>query len=130
MMDFELKLAKPNVPGAWISAAMMGFAFHRFIAPSDTFLFLTRKTPRWSYSHDPILPMANMTHALFVSIGITVVTLNIFGFVKNCHDWYEESKTLRAAQTLCVGVLAAATSYDIVRAIDSKSPVNALLGAA
>ena len=75
--------------------------------------------------------MKNVTHALFVSIGITVVILNIFGFVKN----YVTIGTKRAGvsgavQTLCVGVLAAATSYGIVRAIDSKSPVNLTPGAA
>lgn len=74
----------------------------------------------------PYFAMKNVTHALFVSIGITVVILNIFGFIKN----YITIGTTRAgfygaAQTLCVGVLAAATSYGIVRAIDSKSPVNA-----
>jgi VIT1/CCC1 family predicted Fe2+/Mn2+ transporter len=73
----------------------------------------------------PYFAIKNVTHALFVSIGITVVILNIFGYVKN----YITIGTKRAgfygaAQTLFVGVLAAATSYGIVRAIDSKSPVN------
>ena len=74
----------------------------------------------------PYFTMSNVTHALFVSIGITVVILNIFGFVKN----YMTIGTKRAgfygaAQTLCIGVLAAGTSYGIVKAIDSRSPVNA-----
>lgn len=72
----------------------------------------------------PYFAMSNVIHALFVSIGITVVILNIFGYIKN----YVTVGTKRAgfygaAQTLFVGVLAAATSYGIVRAIDSKSPV-------
>ena len=75
--------------------------------------------------------MKNVTHALFVSIGITVVILNVFGFVKN----YITIGTKRAGfygavQTLCVGFLAAATSYGIVRAIDSKNPANASTGGA
>jgi len=74
----------------------------------------------------PYFAMSDVTHALFVSIGITVLILNVFGFVKN----YVTIGTKRAgfygaAQTLCIGVLAAATSYGIVRAIDSKSPVMA-----
>ena len=60
----------------------------------------------------PYFAMNHVTHALFVSIGITVVILNIFGFVKN----YVTIGTKRAgfygaAQTLFIGVLAAATSY-------------------
>jgi vacuolar iron transporter family protein len=67
----------------------------------------------------PYFCMKNVTHALFVSIGITVVILLCFGFVKN----YVTIRTRRsgaygAIQTLIVGVLAAATSYGIVRAID------------
>ena len=76
----------------------------------------------------PYFAMKNVTHALFVSIGITAVILNVFGFVKN----YITIGTKRAGfygavQTLFVGVLAAATSYGIVRAIDSKQPVNAVV---
>jgi len=74
----------------------------------------------------PYFIMTNVTHALFVSIGVTIVVLLIFGFVKN----YLTVGTKRAGlygagQTLIIGVLAAAASYGIVRAIDSKSPVDA-----
>jgi VIT1/CCC1 family predicted Fe2+/Mn2+ transporter len=70
----------------------------------------------------PYYAMTNVTHALFVSIGITVVILLIFGFVKN----YITISTKRAGlygavQTWCIDILAAATSYGIVRAIDEKS---------
>lgn len=62
----------------------------------------------------PMLPyfqMENITHALFVSIAITIVVLLIFGFVKN----YLTIGTAKAGfygsvQTLVVGVIAAATS--------------------
>jgi vacuolar iron transporter family protein len=59
MMDFELKLDKPNVSRAWISAATIGAA----------------------YSIGGLIPMIlyfaikNFTHALFMSIGITVVII-------------------------------------------------------
>lgn len=70
----------------------------------------------------PYFAMNDVTHALFVSIGITVVILLIFGFVKN----YVTIRTKRAGaygalQTLCIGALAAATSYGIVRGINSSS---------
>jgi VIT1/CCC1 family predicted Fe2+/Mn2+ transporter len=73
----------------------------------------------------PYFAMHNVTHALFVSIGITIVMLLSFGAVKN----YVTVKTKRSAawgsfQTLCVGVLAAATSYGIVRGLDSTNPVQ------
>jgi VIT1/CCC1 family predicted Fe2+/Mn2+ transporter len=73
----------------------------------------------------PYFAIKNVTHALFISIGITVVILLAFGFIKN----YVTIRTRRAGvygavQTLFIGVLAAATSYGIVRAIDSRSPVQ------
>lgn len=109
MMDFELKLERPNVSRAWISAGTMGAAY-----------FLGGLIPMIPY-----FAMKNVTHALFVSIGITVVVLLAFGYIKN----YVTIRTKRAGaygavQTLFIGVLAAATSYGIVRAIDSKSPVQ------
>lgn len=71
----------------------------------------------------PMLPyffLNNIHHALFTSIAITVVVLLIFGYVKasatSCPRktcWYS------AFQTLLVGALAAATSYAIVRGVDS-----------
>lgn len=73
----------------------------------------------------PYFAMTNVTHALFVSIAITVVTLIAFGFVKN----YITVKTKRsgvygAVQTLAIGVFAAGTSYGIVRALDSHNSPN------
>ena len=72
----------------------------------------------------PYFAMTYVTHALFVSIGITVVILLVFGFVKN----YITIKTKRAGfygaiQTLFIGVLAAGTSYGIVRALNSYDPL-------
>lgn len=74
----------------------------------------------------PYFAMKNVTHALFVSIAITVVILLVFGFIKN----YITIKTKRsgfygAIQTLGIGALAAATSYGIVRALDSHNPPKA-----
>lgn len=73
----------------------------------------------------PYFAMTNVRQALFISIGITVVILLAFGFVKN----YITVKTKRsglygAVQTLAVGVLAAGTSYGIVRALDSHNSLD------
>lgn len=73
----------------------------------------------------PYFAMKNVTHALFISIGITVVILLAFGFVKN----YITIKTKRsgfygAVQTLAIGIFAAGTSYGIVRALDSRESPN------
>jgi VIT1/CCC1 family predicted Fe2+/Mn2+ transporter len=70
----------------------------------------------------PYFAIHNVLHALFVSIGITVVTLFSFGFIKN----FVVIKTKRAglygaAQTLVVGTIAAATSYGIVYGIDHSN---------
>lgn len=76
----------------------------------------------------PMIPyfiMQNVTHALFISIGITIVILLAFGYIKN---WVtvrtKRSGVYGALQTLCVGVLAAGTSYGIVRAINSKNTTH------
>jgi VIT1/CCC1 family predicted Fe2+/Mn2+ transporter len=55
MMDFELKLDKPNVSRAWISTATMGLSY-----------FLGGLMPI-----TPYFAMNEATDALFVSIGIT-----------------------------------------------------------
>jgi len=73
----------------------------------------------------PYFAMKNVTHALFVSIGITVIILLLFGYIKNYVTiGTKRSGCYGAVQTLFIGVLAAATSYGIVRAINSKNPVD------
>jgi VIT1/CCC1 family predicted Fe2+/Mn2+ transporter len=57
----------------------------------------------------PYFAMKNVTHALFVSIGITVAILLFFGFIKN----YITIRTRRAGaygaiETLLIGVVAEA----------------------
>lgn len=70
----------------------------------------------------PYFCMKNTNHALFISIGITVVVCIIFGFLKN----YTILKTKRAglygaAQTLIMGAAAAGVSYGIVYGVDHSS---------
>ena len=70
----------------------------------------------------PYFAMKNVTHALFVSIAITVVILLGFGYIKN---WVtvrtRKSAVYGALQTLCIAGLAAGASYGIVKAIDSSN---------
>jgi predicted membrane protein (TIGR00267 family) len=110
MMDFELKLEKPSASRAWISALSMGFAYF--------FGGLIPMIPYFAYH--------NINHALFTSIGITVVVLIIFGYVKavvtGCNKY---DSVLSSLQTLLVGVLAAGTSYGIVRGFNQIRPVQA-----
>ena len=73
----------------------------------------------------PYFAMKDVTHALFVSIGITIVILVGFGYIKNRITVGTKSAGIYGAlQTLCVGALAAGASYGIVRAIDSTNPVT------
>lgn len=103
MMDFELKLEKPNVSRAWISAATMGLSY--FIGG------LMPMIPYFAIKH--------VTYALFTSIGITFVILLAFGFIKNYVTvGTKRSGVYGAVQTLLVGTLAAGTSYGIVYGID------------
>jgi vacuolar iron transporter family protein len=77
----------------------------------------------------PYFAMQNVTHALFVSIGITAVVLLVFGYIKN---WVtvgtKRSALWGAVQTLIVGALAAGTSYGIIRDIDYKDPTLIRMG--
>ena len=104
MMDFELRLPEPDAGRAWISGATMGLSyFVGGLIPMLPYFFLER-TDR----------------ALLVSCAITVVILLVFGFLKN---WVairtRKAGVWGAMQTLVVGVLAAGTSYGIVRALDN-----------
>lgn len=138
MMDFELRLEKPDVNRAWISAATMGVAY--FIGLSHPVLFgylplldcSIRLVAESGFLGGliPMIPyfaMQNVTHALFVSIGITVVILLGFGYIKN---WVtvrtKRSAAYGALQTLFVGALAAGASYGIVKAIDSTNKSGVL----
>jgi len=70
----------------------------------------------------PYFAMPNVTQALYISIGVTVIVLLLFGYLKN--KWMigsQRAGLYGALQTLVVGAIAAGASYGIVRAIDSGS---------
>ncbi|TVY32819.1 Vacuolar iron transporter [Lachnellula subtilissima] len=110
MMDFELKMEKVEKKQAWISAGALAGSY-------------------FAGGFIPIIPyfaMKSVTNALFVSIGVTVLMLLVFGFVKNKNTVGTTRCGFKgAAQTLVTGVLAAGASYGIVRALDSRNPVLA-----
>lgn len=109
MMDFELKLEKPKTSRAWISALSMGLSYF--------FGGLVPMIPYFAYK--------NINHALFTSIGVTVVILVVFGYVKAIITGCTRNDALISSlQTLLVGVIAAGTSYGIVRGFNQVRPVH------
>lgn len=70
----------------------------------------------------PYFAIRSVNEALFVSIGITVAVLLIFGYVKAIFTGTTKGVALlSAAQTLLVGAIAAGTSYGIVRGVNSAT---------
>lgn len=104
MVDFSLRLEKPNIHRAWISGVTMGLSY-----------LIGGLIPMIPY-----FVMPHVGQAFMVSIGVTAAILLIFGYVKN----YVAIRNHRAGlwgaiQTLIIGVLAAGTSYVIIKALDS-----------
>ncbi|KAK7913896.1 hypothetical protein PG985_011599 [Apiospora marii] len=103
MMDFELRLEKPDANRAWVSAVTMGLSY-----------FIGGLVPMIPY-----FLMRRAADALFVSVGITVVILLVFGYIKNWVTIRNKRAGVKGAlQTLLIGALAAGTSYGIVRALN------------
>jgi predicted membrane protein (TIGR00267 family) len=105
MMAFELKMEKPQRSTAWICALVMGL----------------------SYGIGGIIPMIpyfafkDIHHALFTSIGITVLILIVFGYAKSALAGTSRRACVESAvQTLFVGALAAGSSYGIVYGINQR----------
>lgn len=104
MMDFELQLSKPSVSRAPIEGLVMGISY-----------FVGGILPMIPY-----FAISAVNHALYTSIGVTVVILLIFGYVKARITGTTHKDALwSACQTLLVGAVAAAVSYGIVRGVDS-----------
>lgn len=102
-MDFALRMDEPTGHRAWVSGATMGLSY-----------FVGGLIPMVPY-----FVMARVRDALLVSVAVTVVILLAFGYAKN----YVAVRNHRAGvwgalQTLVIGVLAAGTSYVIVKALD------------
>ena len=110
MMDFKLKMEKPDPSKAWISAGVMGASY-----------FLGGIIPMIPY----FIAKERLHRAQDVSISIAVVVLVVFGYIKSLITGTgHKSAVISAIQTLVVGALAVGASYGIVRG------VNAALGGA
>lgn len=104
-MDFKVKMEKPDPSRAWISAGVMGMAY-----------FLGGIIPMIPY-----FAVRDVNTALFISIGITVVILLLFGYTKSIITGTgQKSAIFSALQTLIVGALAAGASYGIVRGVNAS----------
>lgn len=102
MMDFELQLERPNASRAWISALVMGLSY--------LFGGLIPMIPYFAFR--------NVNHALFASIGITIVMLVTFGYLKAFLTGIKRIGAVESIlQTLAVGAIAAGASYGIVRGV-------------
>lgn len=67
----------------------------------------------------PYFIFKRVLHALYTSIGISVVILLAFGYVKAIITGMGRYKACYSAvQTLVVGALAAGTAYAIVRGVN------------
>ncbi|KJZ78149.1 hypothetical protein HIM_02187 [Hirsutella minnesotensis 3608] len=102
--DFSLGIEEPQANRAWLSGLTMGLSY--FVGGLIPML--------------PYFLMNRVLDALAVSIVVTVFILIAFGYAKN----YLAIRNHRAGvwgaiQTLIIGVLAAGTSYLIVKAIDA-----------
>ncbi|PPJ53944.1 hypothetical protein CBER1_05846 [Cercospora berteroae] len=105
MMDFELKLEKPALKVAWIEGLVMGASY--------LFGGLLPMIPYFATKH--------INEALFSSIGITVVILLVFGYVKaKITGCCARDSAIGAVETLFIGALAAGVSYGIVKGVNSS----------
>lgn len=69
----------------------------------------------------PYFVTKQINEALFVSIGITVVILLAFGYVKGkATGCSVRDSAIGAVETLFIGALAAGVSYGIVKGINSS----------
>lgn len=69
----------------------------------------------------PYFAIKDVTHALFVSIAITVVILLVFGYFKAIvTGTTRKDAVLSGLQTLVVGAMAAGVSYGIVRGVNTS----------
>lgn len=109
-MDFELRLSRPaGKKSCIIEGLVMGLAY-----------FLGGLLPMIPY-----FALRNVVHALFVSIGVTFVILLTFGYTKALFTGTtHRDAAWSAAQTLAIGAVAAGTSYGIVRAVNSVTPLG------
>ncbi|TVY73417.1 Vacuolar iron transporter [Lachnellula suecica] len=103
LMDFKHHMSKTTFAWACLAAAVMGLAYiFAGIIPMI-----------------PYFAMANITHALYVSIALAVVEISIFGFNNGYQTFGTKSAGFRvAAKTVLVGLVAAGCTYGTGRILN------------
>jgi VIT1/CCC1 family predicted Fe2+/Mn2+ transporter len=104
MMRFELGLEKPDPKRALVSALTIAFAYVAGgLIPLSPYIFAAYLKP---------IQVAN---ALLLSVGVTLLALFVFGFIKGR---YTGTRPMRSAlQTALIGSVAAGAAFLIARAI-------------
>src|SRR2546425_2969810 len=109
MMRFELGLEKPDPKRAFISAFTIAASY---VAGG--------LIPLAPYIVIAYLKQANIAIALLFSVGLTLLALLVFGFIKGR---FTGTRPLRSAlQTALIGSLAAGAAFLIARAISGGPP--------
>jgi vacuolar iron transporter family protein len=104
MMRFELGLEKPDPKRAFVSALTIALSY---IAGG--------LIPLAPYIVAAYLHRISVATALLISVGLTVLALMVFGFIKGR---FTGTRPLRSAlQTALIGSLAAGAAFLIARAI-------------
>lgn len=106
-LDLGLGLTEPHGHRPLLSGLTMGLSyFVGGLIPMLPYFFATR-----------------VRDALFASVGLTVLILLAFGYAKDYATVRNHRAGFRGAlQTLAIGILAAGTSYAMVKALDARSP--------
>lgn len=101
MMRFELGLERPDPTRAVKSAATIALSY---VVGGLIPLI-------------PYMAVPHVREALFVSVGITLFALFVFGYLKGCFTGAQPLKS--AIQTVVVGALASAAAFGLARAIQA-----------
>ncbi|ORY52072.1 DUF125-domain-containing protein [Rhizoclosmatium globosum] len=100
MMKYELNLEKPDASRVWISALTIGGSY-----------FMGGLVPLIPY-----MVVSNSTIAFYISIGVTLVVLFIFGFVKG--RLLGVLSPIRSAfEMMLIGGLASSAAFGIAKAV-------------
>jgi VIT1/CCC1 family predicted Fe2+/Mn2+ transporter len=104
MMRFELGLEKPDPKRALVSALTIATSY-----------MAGGLIPLAPYIASTFIKRANITIALFYSVGLTLLALLVFGFIKGR---FTGTRPVRSAlQTALIGSLAAGAAFLIARVI-------------
>ena len=104
MMRFELGLEKPDPKRALVSAMTIAASY---VAGG--------LIPLAPYIATSFIRQASVTTALFYSVGLTLLALLVFGFIKGRFTGTRPARS--ALQTALIGSLAAGAAFLIARAI-------------